>query len=115
MCILFGTDYLPRISSMCVNDVFKHYVMSDFDIVKFIDTLENKHIPTNYLEMVNDVKEYYMNASVIDPNTIDMTIYKPLENELCKQLQNAGFSYSFISNNLRNYKNNFIYLANNTG
>lgn len=114
MCILFGTDYLPRIASICVNEVFKHYVLSDFDIVKFVDTLENKHIPLNYLEAVNDVREYYMNASVIDPNTIDMTIYKPQESELYNQLQSSGFSYSFISNNLRNYKYNFSYLAHSS-
>ena len=115
MCILFGTDYLPRIANMCVNDVFKHYVMSDFDIVKFVNTLENKHIPSNYLTTVDDVREYYMNASVIDPNTIDMTIYKPQDNEIYNQLQNSGFSYSFISNNLKNYKYNFSYLVHSTG
>lgn len=114
MCILFGTDYLPRIANIYVNDVFKHFVMSEFDIVKFVSTLENTHIPINYLEIVNDVKEYYTNASVIDPNTIDMTIYKPQDNEIYNQLQNSGFSYSYISNNLRNYKDNFSYMAHHS-
>ena len=111
MCILFGTDYLPRIMNMCVNDIFTHFVLSNFDIPTFVKTLENKIIPDNYLENVNDVREYYMNASVIDPNTIDMTVYKPNETELYNQLRNAGFSYSLTTNNSRNYKNNYMYLS----
>ena len=114
MCILFGTDYLPRISNMCVNAIFERFIMSEMDTTKFVEGFDCIQSPDEYLENIEDVRDYYTNASVIEPSTIDMTIYKPSESDIYNQLIASGFSYSFVINNTKIYKNNFNNMLKNT-
>jgi len=114
MCILFGTDYLPRIKQMSVDEVFELFVLSDYDVTTYINTINEQHksIPEDYLKTFDDVKEYYTCASVIDPRTIDISVLQPMDDKIYELLRNNCFQHSFIINNLRTYKNNFNCLLN---
>lgn len=119
MCILYGSDYLPRITELVVKsdvhekqlrniiDIFSHYVLSDCDINKFINSMTDNAVKEDYANRVNDVREYYLNASVVDPITMDVTLYKPIDTLLYNQLRKANFSHSYVINNMFKYKNNF--------
>lgn len=144
MCILFGSDYLPRATNEHAIDIFERFVLFDMDIPKYTknvfiegehhvirdatnsmnlsehNTCEklvcNEHADdvnqmTHYISNVNSVNEYYMNASVIDPNTIDVTLYRPMKTELYECLKKQGFTNSFITNTIRTYEYGFCRIA----
>lgn len=103
MCILFGTDYQPRILKMHVNEIFKLFVLSDFNINTVIDNT----FPSNYIEIATNICDYYTNASVIDPTTIDVSLYRPMNEKLYNYLKLFGFSHSFTVNNMNAYNTNY--------
>jgi hypothetical protein len=103
MCILFGTDYSQRICDMTISDIFKQFVLSNFNITKMIQQITNKNIniDNNYLLNHNDVKEYYKNASVFDPMTINIEKHIPNQIELYNFLLQLGFSHYYIINHIK--------------
>lgn len=107
MCILFGTDYLHRIPSMTADDIFRTFVIADFDIERFINLNKSKTIPENYIKLIDDVKDYYTNASVIDPNTIDLSVYKPIDQDIYALLSTYGFTMSHINSSMKLYNSKF--------
>lgn len=108
MCILFGTDYSQRVNDMNIDEIFKNFVLSGLNVETFLDSLGSGHKSRNknYIDQYNDVKEYYKNASVIDPRTVDISIKEPIDEELRSFLQSFGFSRYYTSSNLYKYKQN---------
>lgn len=127
LCILLGTDYLHRQCDMSVNKLFELFVLYDHDIQKIIDlygmpqsridetmscallrqqdstlqTCDDSHTE------INIIREYYKNASVIDPMNIDITVFTPDYNILDKYMCEIGLDGEFICDILYKYKKNF--------
>jgi 5'-3' exonuclease len=59
-------------------------------------------------QKINTVRDYYECASVIDPNRIDMTIYKPNFEVFQKFLEYLGMDRIFIMNIVRKYNRNIL-------
>lgn len=110
MCVLFGTDYLPRLQGLTIDNIFEYFVESNFSIETFLKIVPVS-VPSNFMEIVKDVKYYYENASVIDPSTIDTTIYEPNDRELACYLRDFGFSKFQSECNISKYRRNFDILT----
>jgi 5'-3' exonuclease len=100
MCIIFGTDYSPRICDMYVEEIFRMFVLANLNVNKLVEELRQKNILVcdDYLDKYTSVKEYYKNASVIDPRTVDLQLYKQNKEELYNFLRKNGFSQSYATN-----------------
>lgn len=99
--ILFGSDYLIRRVKDTNETIFNDYVKNDCDIQKYITF---KNLGENYLKVVLDVKNYYENASVMDPNTMDLSIDIPMKEELKTYLVEHGFPIWFIEMSILKYE-----------
>jgi 5'-3' exonuclease len=112
LCLLSGTDYSPRVCITSIEHIFKYFVECNFDTM---EVLANKNTTTlstdEFKQRISDVREYYMNASVIDPNSIDMRVYKPHRVELMKLLMKYGIERLFAEQIIRKYENSFGKLA----
>lgn len=74
LCILCGTDYQLRLVKDSNEQIFKDYVACQYDLEKYFAL---KNLPKAYLSKIKEIKNYYENASVIDPNTLDFTVDEP--------------------------------------
>jgi hypothetical protein len=91
------------------------FILSNCNIEKLIDYIQtNKNMKLNYIDNlenyiknINNIREYYLNATVIDPSSIDLKIYKPNENNIYDLLSQNGFNNDYIIKNIQKYKNYF--------
>lgn len=116
ICIIAGNDYLKRIVCVNIHELFKIFVLSQCNIDILIQNIKEKkfdlknvhdNIDENYTKNVINIREYYLNASIIDPTTIDLTIYKPMEVDFYNLLNQNGFDDNYIFGNLQKYKLNY--------
>jgi 5'-3' exonuclease len=115
MCILFGSDYQQRICNATTEKIFNMYIMSGFDVVscvKYVNANFPVKLEDDYLQVFKDIKEYYENATVIEPTTINYQIYRPDENMLFKYMREFKFPHSHIINVINSYKKSFTTLHN---
>lgn len=113
LCLVAGTDYSRRACTINIEQIFSLFVKCNFNVEK---VLQNPQVATTLsvdelrtrMEVVYD---YYMNASVIDPNSIDMRLYKPNRSELAKLLPKYGFNYGLVDRTVRLFESNFSKLA----
>jgi len=116
LCILLGTDYSSGIKGMNQITLYNEYKkFKNIDkFFEYISNTENKdkyEIPddlkTNYLK----IKNYYMNANIIDPNSIEIKFEQPNMESLKKLLiDKYNFNEGLTTNDLINiqlYYNNF--------
>lgn len=78
--ILLGTDYNDPITLLDSNKIFELFVLNNFDIPNMIECLKTKkniEISVNFEEKWKEVRKYYLEADVIDPMTIDLTLKYP--------------------------------------
>lgn len=77
LSVLLGTDYCGRIVNLTTPQVFEKFVLSNFDIYKYVELVH--HNPNNplaqgdYLERINEVRCFYKNSgctNVQDPANI---------------------------------------------
>lgn len=111
MCILFGNDYIPRITNIPAENVFDVFIRANMDVdtyISMVTTIE----PMNYKNDFDDAKNYYKNASVIDPKTIDMTIYRPMEDKLIELMCTMGFSRGYVETSVKKYSEHYNRLLN---
>lgn len=119
LCLLLGTDYSHRIYNASVEKIFELFVENNYDMSKIMgiactknlcscDVKDTRIIPekTELCQKIGTVRDYYECASVIDPNRIDMTIYKPNYDVFRKFLEYIGLDHVFISNVIRKYNRN---------
>lgn len=112
LCVLLGTDYLNRIGKLTINEIFKEYVLSDCDLHKYFDTLKTKYniiVDETTKNTIYDICEYYINATIIDPRSIDYNVYRPNETELYKFLENNNFTHRQTIDIINNIKFNFLH------
>lgn len=93
--ILCGTDYNKAITGFdnadsCMLELFAKF---DLDVEKVVAYLKteaerNSHIniPSNFIELWQQVREYYINANVIDPQSVDTDIHRPNRDAMKKLL-----------------------------
>lgn len=133
LCILLGTDYMtipitkkklsesdtdPIIISekeshtetigdrqLSTEEIFEAYVLCNFNIKNVIDnmTVLSDIKKNECMETVEIVREYYMNATVIDPNTIDMKINPAKNKEITELLDPMGFDVGYVDYVLKLY------------
>jgi hypothetical protein len=96
LCTQFGTDYIKRKSSDTPESIFEYYVIQM--------SKHNNNLSEIKVEIqLDDIKNYYANASVIDPNTIDMKIYCPQSNELYEFMKQFDFEDGYINHHINKY------------
>jgi 5'-3' exonuclease len=95
LSILCGTDYNKAITGFentdsCMIELFAKF---DLDVEKVVAYLKteaerNNHIniPGNFIELWQKVREYYINAKVIDPQSINTDIHMPNISQMTKLL-----------------------------
>ena len=111
MCILFGTDYQNRIDKMTIEEIFEQFVLAEYDIKIYINNISKYvKIPENYLENIEKIREYYINATVYNPNLIDIIRYKPNVKNIFQILVRNGFNVSFINRISKIYEENFMFM-----
>lgn len=83
--ILLGTDYNDPIIGIESEKMFELFVLNNFSVPNLISKLEamkNEEnmsiiIPENFEERWKEVKKYYLEADVIDPMTIEISLKAP--------------------------------------
>jgi len=111
MCILFGTDYQNRLGNMNVNDIFNKFVLSECELDAYINNIKKDVvISEEYIKNMKKIRNYYVDATVYEPETIDITIYKPNEKEMKDLLLQCEFNPSYINSIVNMYGRNFFNL-----
>lgn len=126
LCLLLGTDYSHRIYNASVEKIFEIFVDCDYDMPKIMETISMKaeynktfdcHEKKDIIDIsenfelhqrIKTVRNYYEYASVIDPNRIDMTIYKPNYEIFQKFLEYIGMDHIFVTSIIRKYNRNIL-------
>lgn len=112
MCLLAGTDYSPRVCITSIEHIFQYFVECNFNAIEVLESKNTTTLSTDeFKHRINEVSEYYTNATVIDPNSIDMRVYKPHRTELMKLLTKYGIERLFAEQIVRKYEYSFNKLA----
>lgn len=106
----FTSEYCPQIKGVNLSLLFDLYVKSDLDMNRTINYLKKNStyfgkrvdIPENFLNKLNEAKQYYLEAKIIDPSKIDKDWKKPNYEEVINLLcRENSFNFKVIDQKIR--------------
>lgn len=104
LCILLGTDYCQRVDNSTPEQVFARFIVSCYNIETYVKKCVFDGINfnvANYLEKINDIKDYYYNACILDPQTLDLSLLEQSRDNAVNMLCRIySFDYNYVYEHL---------------